>query len=89
MDVWAIGCIFIELLTGRPLFTGDSDYDTLRQILRTFCGSEELPEHLERVFKENPLFGGTDLPTSEIDIEETIEAKLSFLRDNAAISFAR
>ena len=30
VDVWAIGCIFVELLTGRPLFTGDSDYETLK-----------------------------------------------------------
>lgn len=30
VDVWAIGCIFVELLTGNPLFTGDSDYETLK-----------------------------------------------------------
>lgn len=30
VDVWAIGCIFVELMTGRPLFTGDTDYETLR-----------------------------------------------------------
>lgn len=30
VDVWAIGCIFVELLTGQPLFTGDTDYETLK-----------------------------------------------------------
>ena len=30
VDIWAIGCIFVELLTGAPLFTGESDYVTLR-----------------------------------------------------------
>jgi cyclin-dependent kinase-like len=25
IDVWAIGCIFLELVTGRALFPGDSD----------------------------------------------------------------
>lgn len=30
VDVWAIGCIFVELITGRPLFTGDTDYETLK-----------------------------------------------------------
>lgn len=30
VDVWAIGCIFVELLTGHPLFTGESDYETLK-----------------------------------------------------------
>jgi cyclin-dependent kinase-like len=43
VDVWAIGCIFVELLTGRPIFTGDTDYETLRQVLQTFY-SEDLPE---------------------------------------------
>ena len=43
VDVWAIGCIFVELITGRPLFTGDTDYETLRQVLQTFF-SDDLPE---------------------------------------------
>lgn len=43
IDVWAIGCIFVELLTGQPLFTGETDYETLKQVLQTFEGSEELP----------------------------------------------
>lgn len=29
IDVWAIGCLFVELLTGDPLFPGDSDVQTL------------------------------------------------------------
>lgn len=44
VDVWAIGCIFVELVTGRPLFTGDTDYETLKQVLQCFKGSEDLPE---------------------------------------------
>jgi cyclin-dependent kinase-like len=47
VDVWAIGCIFVELVTGRPLFTGDTDYETLKQVLQTFFGSEELPDYLK------------------------------------------
>jgi cyclin-dependent kinase-like len=30
VDVWAIGCIFVELITGSPLFMGYSDYETLK-----------------------------------------------------------
>jgi cyclin-dependent kinase-like len=55
VDVWAIGCIFVELLTGRPLFTGDTDYETLRQVLQTFF-SEDMPEQLKNAFNSNPQF---------------------------------
>ncbi len=34
IDVWAIGCIFAELVTKKPLFAGDSDIDQLYRIFR-------------------------------------------------------
>lgn len=27
VDIWALGCIFCELVTKKPLFTGDSEID--------------------------------------------------------------
>jgi len=27
VDIWAIGCIFYELITKKPLFMGDSEID--------------------------------------------------------------
>lgn len=56
VDVWAIGCIFVELITGRPLFAGDCDYSTLRMIMQTFHGSEELPFYLKEAFSSNQVF---------------------------------
>ncbi|XP_068618078.1 cyclin-dependent kinase-like 4 [Battus philenor] len=35
VDIWAIGCLFAEMLTGDPLFPGDSDIDQLALIIRT------------------------------------------------------
>lgn len=43
VDVWAIGCIFVELVTGRALFTGESDYNMLQLVVEMFNGSEEFP----------------------------------------------
>jgi cyclin-dependent kinase-like len=43
IDVWAIGCIFVELLTGKALFNGKNELDMLRLILKMFHGSEALP----------------------------------------------
>lgn len=36
VDVWSIGCIFVELVTKHPLFPGDSEIDQIFRIFRTF-----------------------------------------------------
>ncbi|XP_016837136.1 cyclin-dependent kinase-like 1 [Nasonia vitripennis] len=38
VDTWAAGCLFAELLTGEPLFPGDSDVDQLFRITRLLGG---------------------------------------------------
>ena len=42
VDIWAIACVFAELLTSRPLWPGGSDVDQLYLISQTlgmlFCG---------------------------------------------------
>ena len=35
VDVWAIGCLFAELLTGQPLWPGKSDVDQIYQLKKT------------------------------------------------------
>ncbi|XP_024884451.1 cyclin-dependent kinase-like 4 [Temnothorax curvispinosus] len=34
IDVWAAGCIYAEMVTGQPLFPGDSDVDQLYRITK-------------------------------------------------------
>ena len=36
VDVWAVGCLFSEMLTGEPLFPGESDIDQLYLITKCF-----------------------------------------------------
>ncbi|XP_012987888.2 cyclin-dependent kinase-like 2 isoform X2 [Esox lucius] len=59
VDVWAIGCLCVEMLTGEPLFPGDSDIDQLYLIIR--CLGNLTPRHKE-LFYENPVFSGVNLP---------------------------
>ena len=35
VDVWAIGCLFAELLTGQPLWPGKSDVDQIYQLRKS------------------------------------------------------
>ncbi|KAJ8521579.1 hypothetical protein ONZ45_g1744 [Pleurotus djamor] len=41
IDVWSIGCIFAELLTGKPLFKGKDYVDQLNKILDVLGTPEE------------------------------------------------
>jgi len=41
--VWAIGCLVTEMLTGEPLFPGDSDIDQLYHITKCL-GENSLSE---------------------------------------------
>lgn len=52
VDVWAIGSLITEMLTGEPLFPGDSDIDQLYHI--TKCLGERSPLALRR--RAEPAF---------------------------------
>ena len=93
IDIWAVGCIFCELLTGKPLFAGKNEIDMMGLILEMFNGSEELPEDLRNTFNQNNMFGSKQLPfprAEEFDYDKTLQARLEKCQaSNAAVSFAR
>ena len=62
VDVWAIGCVFAELIRGEALWPGKSDVDQLYIIRRTL--GDLLPRHMA-IFQHNEFFAGITLPTPQ------------------------
>ncbi|XP_062987780.1 cyclin-dependent kinase-like 2 [Elgaria multicarinata webbii] len=83
VDVWAVGCLVTEMLTGEPLFPGDSDIDQLYHIMKSL--GNLIPRHQE-LFYKNPLFAGVRLP--EVKELEPLEKRYSKL-SVAIIEFAK
>ncbi|MEE6492334.1 hypothetical protein FKM82_016547 [Ascaphus truei] len=62
VDVWAVGCVFAELLSGVPLWPGKSDVDQLYLIRKTL--GDLIPRH-QQVFSTNQFFSGVSIPDPE------------------------
>uniref|UniRef100_A0A1B0A3T7 cyclin-dependent kinase n=1 Tax=Glossina pallidipes TaxID=7398 RepID=A0A1B0A3T7_GLOPL len=74
VDVWAIGCLFAELIRGEALWPGRSDVDQLYLIRKTL--GDLLPRHVQ-IFGQNEYFKGITLPVPPTleSLEEKMPAK--------------
>jgi len=54
VDIWALGCIIPELLSGMPLFPGQTNFETLAFVLKTL--GNNLTVDQQSNFKVNPSF---------------------------------
>jgi len=75
VDVWAIGCLYSEMLNAEPLFPGDSDIDQMNLIVK--CLGNLTHAHTQ-VFLRNSLFIGIRLPQPNGSPPQpiTLDAKL-------------
>ena len=69
VDTWAIGCMFVEVATGQPLFPGESDVDQLWLIMK--CLGRLCPKHVD-CMRRNPMLVGLRMPgPHELETLET------------------
>ncbi|XP_046748531.1 cyclin-dependent kinase-like 4 [Diprion similis] len=63
VDVWAVGCLYAEAVSGDPLFPGDSDVDQLYQIMKLL--GNLCQKHQTMMVRNNNMRGmrrvGTDI----------------------------
>uniref|UniRef100_A0A915ENK5 Protein kinase domain-containing protein n=1 Tax=Ditylenchus dipsaci TaxID=166011 RepID=A0A915ENK5_9BILA len=71
VDIWAIGCVFAEMVTGEALWPGRSDVDQLYLIKRTM--GDITNRHLQ-VFRSNQFFRGVSIPEPEdvVDLRQRL-----------------
>ncbi|XP_075264534.1 cyclin-dependent kinase-like 1 isoform X2 [Convolutriloba macropyga] len=84
VDVWAIGCVFAELLTGAPLWPGRSDVDQLYLIEKTLG---DLIDRHKTIFSQNQYFNGLSIP--EPAKREPLEEKLPLIVGKPAMDFLK
>lgn len=85
VDVWAMGCVFAEMLTCRPLWPGKSDIDQIFHIVQTL--GPLVARHVQ-IFSSNAYFSGLQIPEPQPETMVPIEARFRQF-DAAVIDFLR
>ena len=80
VDIWAIGCVLYEMLTGKLAFQGDSQSDTLAALLRAEPDWSALPvgthpgvlRLLKRCLQKNPRQRLHDVADVRIELDDIL-----------------
>src|SRR5262249_48854655 len=81
-DIWAFGCVFYEMLTGKSVFAGETTSDILACVIRgdpDWCAIPDsvpprIRELLHRCLKKDPKVRLRDIGEARIAIHEVLSA---------------
>ena len=81
-DVWAFGCVFYEMLTGRPAFEGETASEVLAEVLKSEPKWDRLPAGtpqsirrlLQRCLRKDPRARLRDIGDARIEITDAINS---------------
>jgi serine/threonine protein kinase/Tol biopolymer transport system component len=78
-DIWAFGCVLFEMLTGRPVFQGDTTSDILAAVIKEEPNLETIPTHLRQVvakcLRKDPRMRWRDIGDVRLALEEAPPAE--------------
>jgi serine/threonine-protein kinase len=82
-DIWAFGVVLHEMLTGRPMFTGESVSEVLAAVLMTEPDPDRLPADtpprvrrlIERCLRRDPLSRLRDIGDARIVLAEALAGR--------------
>lgn len=55
VDIWALGCIIPELISGTPLFPGNNNFEAMAYVIKTLGNGLLTPEQLKSFAKVGRL----------------------------------
>lgn len=86
VDIWSVGCIFAEMVNGRPLFPGNADQDQLQKIFKVLGTPSqaiwptisELPDWKEDYQQYTATPWDQVVPNLERDGQDLLESMLQY-----------